>query len=294
MSRVMNRILIFVALILGTTFFANGQCIANAGSDTVLCLSGGHDTILLGGTPIVSGGIPPYQYSWAASYTSSGFVYFNASDFLDDTTSMNPKLLSSTDDSLVFVLTVRDAVSNVCSDTVIVKFCGKYVYDMGLDVAYINVGDSTVINPSFGGGCEPFVIEWSPSYNVSDRNTLSPTVWPDTTTQYSSIITDFSGCQAPGGSFTVYVSPVGFEEPSDRHRVSVYPQPMTDNCLITIYSTAASSFELVIYDSSGRVKSKMSIGLQHRLYRADYEPGIYYFGVLSESKVVEKGKLVVN
>ncbi len=48
-------------------------------------------------------------------------------------------------------------------------------------------------------------IIWTPNYNISNTNSLNPTVWPTHTTTYTAMYTDGHGCSFPISSVTIYV-----------------------------------------------------------------------------------------
>lgn len=175
----MNRhFFILTGCLILIAFFTRtyGQCIANAGNDTTLCVTFGLDTVYLGGTPTVIGGTPPYIYTWSCNYSMLNTLFFSASDFLDDTTSANPRVNAHNGDTLSFYLTVSDNEGNICSDTVVIHFCGDYVWPLGWNFVYINQGDTAQISPSVGQGCSPLSFQWFPNYNISDPNVENPLV----------------------------------------------------------------------------------------------------------------------
>ena len=98
----------FLSLFSALFSYSHGQCIADAGIDTLICLSNsGFIPIQLGGDPTASGGSGIYQYLWSANY--AGIVNnYTASDFLDDTTASNPILVNISGDSLTFHLAIRN------------------------------------------------------------------------------------------------------------------------------------------------------------------------------------------
>ena len=150
---------------------------------TRLFVTFGIDTVYLGGAPTVITGTPPFTYTWTCIYSILNTLFFTASDFLDDTTSANPRLTDHNSDTLAFYLTVTDSFGNTCNDTVIVRFCGNFAWTLDWKFTHINQGDTTTIFPSVGQGCPPLTFQWFPNYNISDPNIENPTVWPDTTTQ---------------------------------------------------------------------------------------------------------------
>jgi hypothetical protein len=86
-----------LSLILGflSIFFAgkvDAQLIANAGTPQIVCIgaSGINNNYSLGGAPTVRGGTPPYRIQWSATNRYAGNFYLYATDYLEDTTALNP------------------------------------------------------------------------------------------------------------------------------------------------------------------------------------------------------------
>lgn len=253
----------------------------------------GVDNVYLGAAPTVTGGIPPFTYTWTCNYSLLNMLFFTASDFLDDTTSANPQLLEFTDDSLAFYLTVSDALGNTCADSVTVRFCGNFVMTMVWKYDNINQGDSTILFPSIAQGCDPLSIEWFPNYNISDPSSWNPIAWPDTNTQYYSIVTDAAGCQANGGTFDVFVSPLSTG--GSEHQISainIFPNPLAVRSTISVSS---GNVLMLFYDVWGRQVFETRTNGSTELLRSDFKTaGIYFYAVFKEDSFIGQGKLVVN
>lgn len=114
-----------VLMLISSSLF--GQLTIDAGNDTILCVSlWGVDTTEIGGKPTALGGTEPYTYSWETNYTI-GSNTFGASYFLDDSTKVNPKIVSYAPKGLKFILTVSDNNGAILRDTVNVRF-SNFVY----------------------------------------------------------------------------------------------------------------------------------------------------------------------
>lgn len=98
------------------------QCIANAGTEKVVCVGWSTmDTVIIGGNPTIPNGTPPYTYKWETSFTFGSFT-LTASDFLNDTSIANPSIINSGPNELTFYLTVIDSLKNSCIDSVKIQF----------------------------------------------------------------------------------------------------------------------------------------------------------------------------
>lgn len=288
----------YISPLISTIFYlfssnVSAQCIANAGSDTTLCVSFEPAYLILGGSPTASGGVPPYTYLWSGTY-SIGPLTYTASDFLDDITSANPLLTDISPDSLVLYLTVTDNVGSICKDTIKIKFC-QYVWTLDYKFVYIDQGDTTQIGPSVGDGCPPYSFVWSPNYNISDPYAENPVVWPDTTTFYTSIVTDAAGCEAGGGTFDVFVISTGISNYENHKTIKIFPNPITDKSVVTVSNYYNSDLSLCFYNIYGRFVHHINItGLETEILRKNFEAGIYFYQLLDNGKPLESGKILIQ
>ena len=195
--------------------FSFSQCLVTTGADLVSCPD---DSIFMGGNLTTSGFTPPLTYAWETHRQwvigSHTFNYF-ASDFLDDTTSANPKLISQEEGVLNFKLTVTDVNGLSCSDSIGVHF-SNFMYTLA-DAwnYYITEGDSIWLNgfQNIAGTVPPFQYVWKPSTGLSDSTSLGFWAKPKVTTLYKLQITDSLGCSATGnGSYRVHVNPLSVDE----------------------------------------------------------------------------------
>lgn len=275
---------------------AKGQCIAETRNDTALCTMHGLDTISLGGSPTVSGGVPPYDHSWSTS-ESVGTTTYSASFFLNDTTVADPELHhEAVHSSLTFHLTVSDAAGNTCHDSLEVAFCSFGILTGSFSSTEIQQGDTGQIHPSVGSaGCDPLSYQWSPDYNISDPTTSDPQVWPDTSTTYSAVVTDSAGCETVD-TFQVHVETASIEERGLNPRdVRIHPNPMKERSTIRIEHPDPSGMRMEFYDASGRKVDELPIeGEETRFQRKGLESGIYFYRLFDEQRAVEEGKLILR
>lgn len=166
-----------------------------AGPDAQICRGSGW---VLGGTPTVIGGTPPYSIAWSPA---TG---------LNATTIPNPTAAPFA--TTVYTVTVTDAFGCMTSDAMTLLVNPAPIADAGPD-ALLCRGGSTMLggSPTAQGGTPPYSYLWTPSSGLSATTTSNPTAAPTATTKYILALTDANGC-------TAYDSAV----------VTVFPKPTAD------------------------------------------------------------------
>lgn len=276
------KIIYIICLI---TYFSpktNAQCIANAGNDTTFCISQGFDTFYLGSSLSVWNGVPPYTYAWESNISIGNYpnnLHYTASNFLSDTTVANPyfALVLPSSITATFHLYVIDSIGNTCNDSVKVSFCG---YTMISHIPInINQGDSANLYSSISADCMPITCSWHPYNNISDIYDCTPLVWPDTTTIYSVLITDASGCQYVD-ICEVIVSQTNIEDNSKNYYdLIIFPNPSSKYIDIVGLDQSIQSY-IQIFDIYGRLLIEKEIyGQNNRISILDLPNGVNYLKV---------------
>ena len=273
----------------------NGQFVANAGEDIVVCSDwNGVDTVEIGGNPTASGGTPPYTYIWETSWTVGSWTY-TASDFLNDTTLPNPSVINSGED-LMFYLTVIDNNSNICTDTIHVDFS-----NFGTHLAYftyeIQEGDSIFLSgfENVMGGIPPLQYLWRPNHGLSDSTSLSFWAKPEQSVAYYLTVTDSSGCFAVGAPvYIVNVIPVSINTNYSKARTIVFPNPSTDYLTLSIEETIEERITYRIFNNLGQlIVEKETPNNKITIKTVNLNRGIYFFVITSETgKLISQGKFI--
>lgn len=184
----------------------NAQLKVNAGNDVVLCFSDlSTSTARLGGSPIASGGVEPYTYTWSGkiwqNYGPKDSMWVYASYFLNDTTQSNPtfKRGKIAFDWPVFNLKVEDAAGNVQYDTVKIIDASIWIHALLMFPRTIKRGDSI----QFFGDVYykdnmflPMQYTLSPTYGLTDPTDLYGWAKPKTSTTYYLQVVNTAGCIA--------------------------------------------------------------------------------------------------
>lgn len=97
-------------------------------------------------------------------------------------------------------------------------------------------------------------------------------------------------------SDSVFLSPLELQEAIAVTEIAVYPNPVNDVATIDLTQLAGVVFDLNIFNSFGqivRVQAVIEAG-SIRIDRRNLQSGLYFFHVLSENKIIGKGKFVVE
>ena len=157
------------------------------------------DSICLGdtaqiGNVTISGGLPPYKYSWSPGYS------------LSDSTSPSP--LAFPDTTTMYYVIINDAGGCSVFDSAFVYVRPMPQADAGGD-KNVCEGNGTIIGFPATGGTPPYSYFWAPSIGLDTDTIATPYAHPSTKTQYIVTVTDKYGCQSKDTMvFTPVPSPV--------------------------------------------------------------------------------------
>lgn len=278
--------------------YVKGQCIADAGPDKIVCVTlSGVESKEIGGNPSVINGTGPFTYTWTAfyQYTIGNRIYTRtASNFLNDTTVANPKVIGFADDPIEFILTVKDFQNNICKDTVIVRF-SSFGTHLGYWSLYIEQGDSVELNygsSNVYGGIEPIKVLWRPNHGLTDSTSHSVWAKPQHHTAYYITVTDSAGCKVEGPILCyVYVFPLSISNFSDHDPVTIFPNPSGN--FIKIKSTnQLNQLIFTLTNSNGYVVIRKEIYSTEEINIEQLMPGIYFYKIVQGEEILGRGKLI--
>lgn len=134
----------------------------------------------------VSGGIPPYTYTWSPL---TGFGLSSQPN--------SPNPIAAPPSTTTYTVQVSDAAGQQLSAsvtvTVVVPPPPPGTVTVIADPDHINAGFSTQLNATIEGGVGPFTYAWSPSDTLNAANVANPTAFPIHTTTYTVDVTDGAG-----------------------------------------------------------------------------------------------------
>ena len=268
----MKHLLIILLFI---SFKTNGfaQCSVDLGPDTTYCDNFAEPKIL-GGAGVAVGGVAPFTYAWSCNYMPLGTLY-TASDFLDDTTFAAPTFISLSEGSLPFVLSVTDAMGATCSDTIVVSFFPFY-HTLETKTAYISTEDTISIYWGVAGGTLPYSFLWTPDYEISDPTAAQPLVSPDVNTNYTVTIPDANGC-VTSDIYYVYVHPVAIHNLIQEKNISITPNPITAQAIISLPISLNNYYIIQIFNATGQfIKEIESSNHKIEIAANEFQNGVYY------------------
>ncbi len=210
----------------------NSTLAANAGFDIDLCIG---SEKAIGDT--VTGGTPPYTYSWSPSTGLSA------------TNVLKPVANPST--GTTYTLLVTDSKGCTASDSTIVTVHQLPAVTARPDTT-IWSGDVVELIAEGSGGTEPYGYEWSPGSTLDDAYVARPNAGPLTSQKYHVTLNDYLGCQAVD-SLVVTVKPVQVYPPdsSKGHATSL---------TLRWHSLSASSYDLQISTNESFLSPLMTKG----------------------------------
>lgn len=281
-------------------FVLSAQCVADAGSDGCIA-SPNFLPIEIGGNPTASGGQGPYTYTWQASdliYSDSTIIPRKASDYLDDSTAANPKIINFPNSSIEFFLTVKDQNDMVCLDTVRFKY-NKFLIILGQKNYFIEQGDSVYLTDvNVFGYEEPLEYLWSPNHGLTDSTSLEFWAKPDTSTNYSVRVTDADGCVVDGGHFhLVTVMPVSTNTLATNQKSIIFPNPNSGIFNLQFQDDISPNNQIDIFDLMGKMVLQSNFYGNRQEIDANHLPnGVYFIQIKNSDsgQILGTERLIIN
>lgn len=181
----------------------------DCGNDTVYCPRLYPDTLFHLGTQVkIVNGNPPFTYQWSCNAKLKHST-LTASDFLNDTTKLNPYLKLRLNSGLYFSLTIKDKDGNIAIDSVFINGT-TFIYSLAEYEFRLSVGDSIQFfyDTFVGGGFAPVKYYWTPSEGLSDSSRIDTWCKPKKSTDYYQYIIDAEGCKCnPNRVYNITVLP---------------------------------------------------------------------------------------
>ena len=270
--------------------------VANAGNDTNYCINFYNtqwDTTIIGGNPSAIGGHPPYKYRWYINpFQVFGSSYFYAHNILLDTTVANPKIYnpskSNNDTGTTLYLEVTDSLGQTALDSMKITF-SSYVGLLGVDVQYINEGDSAFSSYcNTVGGIHPLTYLWEPSISLVD-STLPYPGWmkPIVETHYFCKITDKYGCAITAGtSVIVFVTPLSTYDLDINTDIVFYPNPVNDMLYIKSKKYTIKNWQL--YSLNGQLVKQSNSNNLINIDCSKLATGVYNLKIITDKGVYSK------
>lgn len=300
-----KSILILISIL--SLFQVKAQLTVDAGNDIVVCCCTDNDekkVIQLGENLVVTGGIPPFNYSWSGKHYDFKFpggnlTWIYASDILDDTTKSNPEIVTRrnlNEEWTTYYLKVEDNAGHKAYDSLQMIRSLIGVKTILIPPDTIMHGDSINLigDPYFFSNFEPFTIyNITPSTGLADSTNIFGWAKPDTTTTYYLQATNSVGCKSSKIKYKKIVV-------VDTTAVSnEFIAQSKSNCyfsggnLIIERKQTNTPFYLIITNLKGQIIHK-KIHHQSRLILSDLKqkPNGLYIITLDDGKQKESFKLI--
>ena len=134
---------------------------------------------------------------------------------------------------------------------------------------------------------------WTPASSVNGASTLTPALYPATTTQYTLTVTDANGCSSIDSLLVDVGTCNAINELNEKESgLSIFPNPTSDLVNVLIND---SNFSLVLMDALGKELLKSS-NLNHKtvINLQNVEPGIYFIYLINSNKQIIIKKIIKN
>ena len=222
----MNRFLFIVFLFSLYTLSAQENVFkVDCGRDTTFCVGTYRcgTCYYIGSRVKLANGVPPYQFAWSCKPRKiTTTVTFSASDFLNDTTIVNPyaKDLGVQNKPWRFYLKVRDSNDKVSIDSIDIQ-CSTFIFSTYEINLTLYIGDSIQFHNDIfvGGGIPPVKYYWTPGTGLDDPTRIDAWCKPIKTTSYRQYIIDSAGCKSdPYLGINVKVIPTSVENQINDNR----------------------------------------------------------------------------
>ena len=173
----MFRLSIIILLLFSFFIKSKAQVLTiNPGVGRTVCYN---TNTILGGSPTVTGGKPPYSYNWQPT------------NFLLSNTVANPTVSGITSD-IWYSITVTDSLGNTATKIIFVGVDLIYTFGAGIDTGFCygqqnGVRIGAAINAT---AANSFTFAWTPVIGLNNPTAHNPIATPSVPTQYSLIVSD--------------------------------------------------------------------------------------------------------
>jgi hypothetical protein len=300
-----NAIVTSIALLLSSNVFA--QCIVDGGPPKHLCAG---DTSSHVFEAVITKGIAPFKIAWSYYYKPfpGRFKAYIASDYLNDTTILNPTIRDFYPDNQERFITIEviDSTGAKCSDFVEVT-SSTFFHDLDATPKFVREGDSIKLCfPSHsGGGFEPYQsYKWSLGDNISGSDSgdciytkpiyeadCSQLWGPYIGKRFTVIAKDAYGCPVRDGD-DVAMSTTGLSE-NGLSRNSCYIFNNQNNTLSFLPTSSFLEGIISIYDIAGKkvVEEYIQTGTEISLSDKLVVNGVYIVKIGTKSTILETKKI---
>lgn len=258
MRKSLSFLCILVFLFSGTSY----ECAAQLAAHTVKVAKWCRSNVLNPGPYLApeasaSGGVAPYHYLWTC------ISPIPSPPVLDNDTIPNPHIVGWGYwhvKEFDFQLRVTDNTGAVAYDTVHVYASG-FVYSLDACVGEKAPSDSLVLVPLIGGvpsySFLPLTYKWTPNLYLSSDTAAYPLCWAPVNMIYRLSVTDSIGCSdTPATPCYIFIKTTGVNNLSAGHSISIYPNPLTANSVISIPVSLVGS-SLLFYTIDGKLVDKI-------------------------------------
>jgi hypothetical protein len=205
------------------------------------------------------------------------------SQFIDDSTSSNPRSFTNTD--LMYYVSATDSAGVTHYDSVFIK---SLSCDIAIDDIVICKGSSIPLGSNNSNYSEYL---WTPSSNLNDSTSSNPIFTTGNNTEFTVIAKDSLGYLHYD---TVRVSVRFCESGNDGRYVLLYPNPSSDIVYVEWDSVLFPLTSLQLFTVTGQlIKTWNGINGSFQFSVKDFSSGLYFYTFNSKNGTKVSGKLII-
>ncbi len=250
----------------------------------------------MGGKPTAKNGVEPYLYKWTSViYDRNHKIIDFKNKIINNDTIANPIYSGNyvlPDLFVKFYVNVTDKDQNSGIDSIMITKSSIALTTAILNIPTINKGDTCQLIPvNIVFGFPPLKYAWKPVYNLSNQNVENPFAWPDTSTTYNVEVTDSLGCIGHD-EVDVSVNTVDIKQFNSNSNYILTSNPVRDNTIITFNFNIANE-KLSIYKTDGKaIFTKKIISNTVEIGKIIRMPGLYFFILEKDNRIISRGKFL--
>lgn len=127
-----------------------------------------------------------------------------------------------------------------------------------------------------------------------DESASSITVEPDTGWRYISVMTTEGQCQSSDLYIILPESPSAVETPVRDGNFSIYPNPASDEVIISFSNVLVDQPRIQVWDGYGKLLTQLKVGNNQRIDLSSLASGYYMIQLLDDQELIAVRRVFIN